>query len=218
MARYLILLALLLPAPTLAQSVSAPATCAPLLPTLEADTLSPPSDYGTGFYRVDGSPPPPRTRPASTLEFILAGGANARSDAPLGFSLRVMNRSTSALTVMRAMDGSAEHMRDPSYDLYVREVSSSAVYRWDFHGGRCGMMNAVGAEDYVRIAPGAVNTTLPGDWGEHLQNATIRAPGHYEAWVVYRLCGDMRGSGASAPGSAPAPGEFVSNAVRFRVR
>lgn len=218
MTRLLVLLVLLLPAPTFGQSVSAPSACAPLLLTLESDTLGRPSDYGTGFFRVDGTPPPPRTGSVSTLEFALAGPSDARRDQPLGFTLRVANRSTSALTVMRAMDGSAEHMRDPSYDLYVREVGSSAVYRWDFHGGRCGMMNAVGADDYVRIAPGAVETTLPGEWGAHLQDATLGAPGRYEAWVVYRLCGDMRGSGASASGSSPAPGEFVSNAVRFRVR
>ena len=218
MTRLLVLLALLLPGPTLAQRVSTPATCAPLLPTVEADTLSPPNEYGTGFYRVDGNPPAPRTSAATPLEFTLASATTARRNTPLGFSLRVTNRSTSALTVMRAMDGSTEHMRDPSYDLYVREVESTAVYRWDFHGGRCGMTNAVGADDYVRIAPGAVNTTLPGAWGDHLQNATLSAPGHYEAWLVYRLCAEMRGSGESAVGPAPALGEYTSNAVRFRVR
>lgn len=236
MTRAFVLFAWLIPGSSFAQSGTMQSTppgrghapaCSALPSTIEADTLGEVSDDGAGFYRVDGAAPGPnvvgaRGSAAPTLEFELTGASRVRRGEPLNLALGVTNRSRSGAVVMRAMDGSAEHMRSPSYNLYIREVGSSVVYRWDYHGGRCGMTNAVTAEDYVRVAPGATDRTLPGEWGGHLQTATVSEPGQYEAWVVYRLCDDIGNVGPSAtptpPGPTPTPGEYSSGAIRFRVR
>jgi hypothetical protein len=183
--------------------------------------MSPHFGGGSAFYLVDGSPPPARRGPDPVLELRLAGHTTRRSGQPLELSLSFENRSRGPLVVLRPLDGSLEHLREPHYDLYLRDEGDGAVYRWAFVGGRCGNVNPITADDLVALAPGESRDDVINGWARHLRRASIARPGRYSAWVVYRSCGDHTHGlalGPDAPTASVHLGQHVSNPVRFEVR
>jgi len=145
---------------------------------------------GFGFYQVDGSAPAARaaTETDTPLELRLHGPGAIGTKDPIRLEVVFANTGTGGLTLIDAMDGSLEHWRDPTYDLYLREETSGTVYRYAFVGGRCGDINSVGPHDYVDLKPGETRANVQGDWADYLKSATIAKPGKYTAWVVYRFC------------------------------
>ncbi|MBX3271517.1 MAG: hypothetical protein KF729_14725 [Sandaracinaceae bacterium] len=175
---------------------------------------------GLGFFEVDGAAVGPRTTSTAPIELELTGPARRRADEPLGLALGFVNRSASAAVVMRALDGSLEHWREPHYDIHLRDEATGRVYRWDYHGGRCGNVNPVRDEDYVTLAPGERRDDVAGGWSG-LRGAAVGAPGRYAVWVVYRYCGGPAQGiplGPNAQRPDVTRGVFASNAITIEVR
>lgn len=205
--------------------VAAPTTSGPALgapaPARGESLMDPRFGGGFGFFAVDAPPPGPRTTGSSPIELGLTGPSQVRPDAPLGLAVAFTNRSASPVTVMRALDGSLEHWRDPYYDLYLRDEASGRVHRWDYHGGRCGNVNRITDEDFVTLAPGERRDGVPGPWASHLRQATLGVPGHYVAWVVYRQCGGPSAGlplGPNAQHPSVTAGVFASNPIPIEIR
>ena len=116
-------------------------------------------DGGFGFYplRAKADPGPASDGP---LRLTLSGPERIKpeplkKDQPLRLSLRFRNVTARPLTILRPNDGSLEHMREPHYDLFLRDEGSGRVYRYAFVGGRCGNVNPTRPEDHVELAPGS---------------------------------------------------------------
>lgn len=204
------------PAPTTSgAALGAPA------PARGESLMDPRFGGGFGFFAVEAPPPGPRTTGSAPIELALSGPSQVRPDAPLGLALAFTNRSAGPVTVMRALDGSLEHWRDPHYDLYLRDEASGRVHRWDFHGGRCGNVNPIADEDFVTLASGERRDDVPGPWASHLRQATVGVPGRYVAWVVYRQCGGPSTGLALGPNArhpSVTAGVFTSNPIAIEVR
>jgi hypothetical protein len=176
---------------------------------------------GLGFFPVDGAAPGPRSSRTAPLELTLSGPSRRTPSQRLDLQVTVENRSAEPVVAMRALDGSLEHWREPHWDLYLRDEASGRVYRWDFHGGRCGNVDPIRVEDYVELRPGERRDEVPGPWANHLGGATVGARGRYTAWVVYRFCGH---GGAGLPLGRQVErgdvtrGVFTSNAITIEVR
>lgn len=218
------------PAPTLPPSV--PPACQTPAPTTSGSPLGTPAPAGggnlmqprfgggLGFFEVDGAAPGPRAGRTAPIELELTGPSRVSPTDALGLRLTAHNRSGQPVVMMRALDGSLEHWRDPHYDLYLRDEASGQVYRWDFHGGRCGNVNPITDEDYLTFAPGGHDDQVAGPWASHLAQARVGAPGRYAAWVVYRWCGH---DGSGLPLGTDVrrqvtPGVFASNPISIEVR
>jgi hypothetical protein len=179
-------------------------------------------DGGNGFYRITGAVPAPRSGAGdSPVELRLAAPASLGTTSPIGLRLEFADTSRAAVTLMRPLDGSLEHMRDPAYDLYLRDEATHEVYAFAFHGGRCGNVNPITKDDYATLAPGTARSDVHANgWADYLTNAVIGRPGTYSAWVVYRFCGKGGGVplGPDVVRSDVHRGVHVSNAVRVVVR
>ena len=115
--------------------------------------MAPDFDGDYGFYAVSGSVPPPSTVEGGALALELAGPVKRSPAQELELRLTFHNRSRLPLTVVRPLDGTLEHMRDPGYDLYLRDESNGKLYRWAFVGGRCGNVNAIDKATTSRSPP-----------------------------------------------------------------
>jgi hypothetical protein len=186
------------------------------------NVMNPYFEGGFGFYRVVGPAPAPRTTRHATLELRLSGPPTLVAGAKVALDLSFTNASNSAVTVVRPLDGSLEHWRDPTYDLYLQDESSGDLYAFAFHGGRCGNVNAVQKDDYVTLAPGASRRDVSSNgWADYLKVAVIARPGTYSVWVVYRFCGFKSEGvplGKDFLRDGVHEGVHPSNAVRIRVR
>lgn len=188
--------------------------------------MSPQLGGGSGFYAVDGPVPPARSdrQHTSPLELSLAltAPATRAPDAALGLTLSFEVRGRASLVVLRALDGSLEHWRQPTYDLYLQREGDPRTYRWAYVGGRCGNVNPLTPADYVTLRRGARRTDVAGEWADYLRSATVGQPGRYSAWVVYRFCGEFGSRGVPLGDDHVRPethvGRYASNAVRFEVR
>lgn len=184
------------------------------------DLMDPRFGGGNGFFEVQAPAPGPRTTATTPIQLELSGPARLAPDRPLALRLTFANPSSGPVTVMRALDGSLEHWRHPHYDLYLRDEGTQRVYRWDYHGGRCGNVNPIRDEDYVTLAAGPRRDDVHGGWAAHVSQAAVGTPGVYTAWVVYRFCGHGGGGLPLGP-NVERPvleGVFASNAVRLEVR
>jgi hypothetical protein len=152
--------------------------------------MSPQFGGGFGFYQVDGAAPAVRapTDADTPLELRLHGPGALGTKEPTPLEVVFANTGTGNLTLVDALDGSLEHWRDPTYDLYLREETTGTVYRFAYVGGRCGDINSVGPHDYVDLKPGEARANVQGQCADYLKSATIAKPGKYTLWVVYRFC------------------------------
>jgi hypothetical protein len=184
--------------------------------------MAPDFDGDYGFYAVSGSVPPPSTADGGALELDLTGPVKRSPVQELELRLTFHNRSPQPLTVVRPLDGTLEHMRDPGYDLYLRDESNGKLYRWAFVGGRCGNVNAIDKSDYVSIPAGARRSKVADNgWASHLRTAGIGRPGAYTLWVVYRFCSfKPRGVplGSDLVETSAVRGVYASNALGVVVR
>lgn len=183
-----------------------------------AKGATPPSEQ---FAQLKSPALAPRTQADAPLELRLTGPATRKVGDGLALELEMVNRTDGPLVAMRSLDGSPEHWRSPYYDLYLEEVSTGRQFRWDRQGGRCGNVNAIKADDYVDLAPGASTKEVTQVWGGYLTMATILKPGTYRAWVVYQFCGFQEGGlplGKDLLRSDVHHGIHVSNAVTIDVK
>jgi hypothetical protein len=208
------------------------ASCANALPEAdEAHPLVPPVpvgggsvmrshfDGGFGFYRVNGLGQAPRTTGDLPFELRLAAPATASTTSPIALSLDFTNTSHAPLAVLRPLDGSTEHMRDPTVDLYLRDETSGDVYVWAFHGGRCGNMNFITKDDFTAINPNQSKSDVhKNGWAPHLEQVTIGRAGTYSLWVVYEVCGHGLGLRQADVHFTASAGAHASNAVRIVVQ
>jgi hypothetical protein len=146
-------------------------------------------DGGSGFYPLRGKadPGPPSDGP---LQLSLIGPERVGRNQPLRLALRFHNRDKAnrPLTVLRPNDGSLEHMRQPHYDLFLRDEGSGRVYRYAFVGGRCGNVNPTRPEDHVEIPPATTRSDVVNGWADYLTSARISVTGRYRLWLRYRFC------------------------------
>ncbi|MFO0575918.1 MAG: hypothetical protein U1A78_18115 [Polyangia bacterium] len=144
-------------------------------------------DGGFGFYalRAKADPGPASDGP---LRLTLSGPERLKKDQPLRLTLRFRNPTVRPITILRPNDGSLEHMREPHYDLFLRDEGSGRVYRYAFVGGRCGNVNPTRPEDHVELAPGSERGDVVNGWADYLSSARIGAPGRYRLWLRYRFC------------------------------
>jgi hypothetical protein len=157
----------------------------------DGDPLDPLHDRW-GFYEVDGSAPAPRTADDAPLEIRLAGPSEVATGEPLHLALTFVDTRSAPVVVVKPLDGTFEHLRDPAYDLFLRDEASGVVYRLAPHGSRCGNTDPARPSDYVTLGPhassssGAIEAT-------HLIYASVERSGTYTAWVAYRFCGHIEG-------------------------
>lgn len=139
-----------------------------------------------GFFAV--KTPVPAGDANAPLQIRLDAPSRIAASKPMGLKASVTNVAKKALTLALAVDGSLEHWRSPFVDLYARDEASGRVYRYDFHGGRCGNVNTRTKADFATVAAGAVREPAFGEWSNHVQTASIDVPGRYSLWVVYTSC------------------------------
>ena len=176
---------------------------------------------GFGFYPVAGAPPGPRTAPDPSLELTLSGAEHLRVGEKVNLKLEMANNGGQKLVIMRPLDGSLERWRGPTYVLYLRDIAEGKVYRFAFHGGRCGNVNPIGADDYAELKAGERRADVAENgWASHLEQAPIPKKGSYALWVVYSVCGGDQGGvplGEDQARIDVTRGVHVSNAVWIRV-
>ncbi|MFK7986090.1 MAG: hypothetical protein AB8I08_08660 [Sandaracinaceae bacterium] len=175
---------------------------------------------GVGFYPVEGTAPLPSSSPPGVEIALGRVASRTTTETPLALEVEVHNRTSSPVRVMRALDGSLEHWRDPHWDLFLRDEATGTLYRWDFHGGRCGNVNPIVDEDVRTIAPRDGDDTLPGGWASYVRQAVIPVPGRYSVWLAYRYCGAASHGlplGPNAVVPSMLQGVFVSNPVQIEV-
>lgn len=153
------------------------------------------NDVAEGFYATMQAPIGPRSNDAGPLLLTLAGKTDVRVGDLLQLKLTFRNIGEEPVTVLSALDGSAEHWRFPTYDVHARDASGQ-VYRWAQVTGRCGNVNPLVEDDFVRLAPGARSDRVAGSWAD-LWAIAFPKPGRYEVWVVYTMCDsdDVQGVG-----------------------
>lgn len=211
-----------------------PATCAAGAPTTDgARPLAAPAsaagttimsarfDGGMGFYRVVGAAPSPRAGADSPIEVVVGAAPVLAINTPLLLTVTFTNTSRTPVTLLRPLDGTLEHMRDPGYELYLRDEASGDVYAYAFHGGRCGNVNPITASDYLTLSPGQKRSDVhTNGWGNYLGSAGIGRAGAYSVWVVYRECARGGGVplGTDVVRSDLHRGVHASNAVRIVIR
>lgn len=178
-------------------------------------------DRADVFLRTRARPMAPGVA-SGGLSLELRGPRVVRRDQPIALQVAFRNQRASSITVVRTNDGSYEHMREPYIDLYVEDVSTQQVYRGTFVGGRCGMVNALTAQDLVTIAAGASSEAPAGDWSRHLRESKIPAAGRYRVWTVYRMCDLASAQGMGQRFALPSTDVFVgrasSNAIEIQVQ
>jgi hypothetical protein len=172
-----------------------------------------------GFYEVDGPAPAPRTADDAPLELRLTGPSEVATGEPLHLALTFVDTGSAPVVVVKPIDGTFEHLRDPAYDLYLRDEASGVVYRLAPRGSRCGNTDPAKPRDYVTLGPhassssGAIEAT-------HLTHATVERSGTYTAWVAYRFCGHIEGFSATRDfvRTDTLRGVHASNAIALTVR
>lgn len=183
--------------------------------------MAPRFDGGIGFYRVIGAAPGPRAAAHdSPVELTLGAPAHVALGAPIALALEFANTARAPITLVRPLDGSFEHWRDPGYELYLRDESSSEIYAYAFHGARCGNVNPITKEDYVTLTPGEKRDDVHANgWASYFSNAAVARPGTYSLWAVYRECGKKGGValGKDRVRADVYRGVHASNAVRLVV-
>ena len=182
--------------------------------------MSPAFSGAYDFYEVD-SAPAPRTAKDAPLELRLRGHATLSKTDAIDLTLTFADTGSSRVTLLRPLDGTLEHMREPNYDLYLRDDATAKVYRYAFFGGRCGNVNSIGKDDYVDLKAGQERSDLEAKgWAAYIKDARIGKAGRYSVWVVYRYCaGPTHGVplGEDFVRSDIHSGEHVSNAVAIVV-
>jgi len=211
---------LLVPAPAALQAPASPAVglCSSLV-TNDGVSLGEPGNY-EGFFLVEGSAVPPRRgRGVEELQLVLDGPRTIRRGAPLSLSLSARNRRPTSVTVMRAVDGSFEHWRDPAYDVFV-EARDGRVFHLTTapDAGRCGMVNRLSGNDLVTLPAGSREANIAGPWADHMKRARLTAPGRYKVWVVYRQCGQADRNDPDGLKPEATPLVVASNAINIEVR
>lgn len=173
------------------------------------------------FLRVRQRPVSPQTT-SGALQLELQGPRTIRRDQPIPLQVSFRNASARTMTVIRANDGSHEHMREPFVDLYVEDLATQTVYRSSFVGGRCGMVNQLQATDLVSIPARGSSDAPVAEWAGHLRQSKIPAAGRYRLWAVYRMCSFDRAQGMGTSSvSQPADlfvGRAASNAIELTVQ
>jgi hypothetical protein len=151
--------------------------------------MAPVFSGGYDFYEVD-SAPAPRSAGDTPLELTLrAPSPSLTTKDPIALELTFANTGSGRVTLLHPLDGTLEHMREPFYDLYLRDEATSKVYRYAFFGGRCGNVNAIAQDDYVDLKPAATRSDLDTTgWADYVKHAVVGKPGTYRAWIVYRFC------------------------------
>lgn len=182
--------------------------------------------HGLGFFLLGDPVPPPREAPGATLALRVGVDDRVRAGQPLALTLAMSNASRAPLYVMRPLYCSFTHQCQPTYDLYVREESSGRVYRWDYDGRVGCAIEGLTPGNMVSLDAGETRDDLLDAW-EGVDGVTIRRPGRYTLWMVYRLCGIAQPFAALSESerrsSEPdwfqslAHGVFASNAVTFTV-
>jgi len=180
---------------------------------------TPGSKPQSGFHQVTDKAPAPRDRESTPLQLELTGPKQLAAGALVPLKLTFRNRGDTALVLVKPLDGSYERWRFPFYDLYAQDRATGAVYRYAFVGGRCGMVNAIGDEDYATLPPGATRDDLTKDWAEHLTSSTVPQKGRYRLWVVYSFCGFEGGKQTGSDHLNPEAhrGVYASNAIELIV-
>ena len=206
-----------------ATSIMAPASETPLgfFEVLRAPADGPrPTVGATGPDGASSGAATGASAASSSLRLVLKGPSRVTAGERPKLSLELFNDGATAETVALAVDGSFPHWRAPFVDLYARDESSGAVYRWAPGPGygRCGNVNPrSSADDFFVLAPGAHRTEPFGPWSQSSVNPVIDTPGRYTLWVVYAACtGPEVGVNLGRDDPAPAgtfDGTLASNGV-----
>lgn len=213
-------------------------TCAARYPMWQRDVVTldaPPSaragsttsgPRGLGFFLIGDPVPQPREAPGERLALRVGVDDHVRAGQPIALTLAMSNASRASMFVMRPLYCSFTHQCQPTYDLYVREESSGRVYRWDYDGRVGCAIEGLTPGNMVSLEAGETRDDLLDAW-EGVDGVTIRRPGRYTLWMVYRLCGIAQPFAALSESerrsSEPdwfqslAHGVFASNAVTFTV-
>ena len=172
-----------------------------------------------GFFRLEGTAPEPREGPSGPIQLELrAPDVVAVGDS---FSVRLDGNNLTPVTrtILRALDGSLEHLREPHVDVYVRD-ELGREYVWSSTGERCGNVNSIQESDYVHLGPYERASDFAGPWASHLGSLRIHTPGRFVLWVVYRDCG-ARDGGIRLGRNVDHPteaGTFASNSVEITLQ
>lgn len=172
-----------------------------------------------GFFRLEEAAPRPREGSRGPIQLELRGPDFVAVGESFSVGLDANNLTPVTRTILRALDGSLEHLREPHVDVFVRD-ERGVEYVWSSVGERCGNVNSIQESDYVRIGPYERVNDFAGPWASHLSSLRIHTPGRFVLWVVYRDCG-ARDGGIRLGSDAHYPtelGTFVSNPVEITVR
>jgi len=194
---------------------------APPTPVDDEDIMSPRLFGGTGFYRVQGSATEPRAVSDGVLWLELWGPEDSAVGNPIGLTLRFRNRTKTAVSVVPPMDGTFGRKRYPHFDLYLRDETNQATYRFAFVGGGCGTVNPLIFGSLIEVSPKDTRTKPDADWANYIAHAPLPRPGAFKAWVVYRYCPNGEAAELSELNPDEPPphfGVYASNAVSIRVR
>lgn len=163
-------------------------------PSLLADTASSATPSPYGFYAIDGTPPEPRKNTETPIQITIDGPATRRINEHLDIHVTFKNTGAAPVVVAQPLDGSLEHWRYPTYDLYIRSDADSLVRRFDYRGSRCGNVNSISDRDFVTLAPGESRKDIVTGWAHHIAQAWLPVVGRYTVWVVYSYCGYKAGA------------------------
>lgn len=181
--------------------------------------LDPRFEGNEGFFRLEEAAPPPREGSSGPVQLELHAPEAVAVGDSFSVGLDAKNLTPVTRTLLRALDGSLERMREPHVDVYVRDAHG-IEYVWSSVGERCGNVNSIQESDYVHIGPYQRANDFAGPWASHLGSLRIRDSGRFVLWVVYRDCG-ARDGGIRLGSDALRPtelGTFASNPVEITVR
>jgi hypothetical protein len=191
-------------------------------PAARGGLSSPYFTGGRGFFRVRDDPAAIRRGGEhAVLKVHIEAPTHLAVGSALNLKISFVNATNEPIIVVRPLDGSLEHMGYPTYDLYLREHASDAIYRYAFVGQRCGNVNGVGKDDYITIAPDSSRDDVVNGWADHLKTGVIGKPGRYSMWLVYSFCGfETTGSrfGLEEHPTGVLRGVYPSNLVEVAVR
>jgi len=127
------------------------------------------------------------------IQISIDGPTTRRPDQQLDIHVTIENTGTAAVVVARPLDGTLEHWRFPTYDLYIRSDADSLVRRFDYRGSRCGNVNPIVENSFVTLAPGESQKDVVTGWARYIAEAWLPVAGRYTVWVVYSYCGYRAG-------------------------
>jgi hypothetical protein len=139
---------------------------------------------------------PPRVDPAQALSLTVEAPRQPLwVHGAIFLKLWITNRSDQQIVICRPLDGSTDLGRDPEYEVTLTDPSGGRVMpRESFR--RCGTMNRLRSDDFIRLKPGEkANVFLPGVFEVPYAGQYGVGKGKYLVRIRYRMRGDGRADG-----------------------